>query len=77
MTIQTQRWRRFRQVVIELDLALLANLVSGVAGRAAHVEGSVPATALGNIHPDLVAGEAEVIFGSCAGFRQLQVELVG
>jgi len=77
VTVQTQLRNALGQVVIEFLLAQFTGLVCDMAGAAAHVEGSMPAAALGNIHAHRVACEAKVLFG-CGTFRsKFQLELVG
>ena len=49
VAIDAQRWRGFRQVIVELQLAALACLVDSVASLAAHIERGVTAAFLRNI----------------------------
>ena len=72
VTIEAKRGSRLGQVEIELDLATLSYLMSGVAGVAPHVERRVAATLLGDIQARRMAAEAQIFFripGGC--FHQL------
>ena len=60
VAIEAQRRSRLGQVIVELNLALLADLVGDVASLATHVQRGVPAALLGNVQSLLVAGQAEV-----------------
>jgi len=61
MAVETQRGRRLCQVKIKLFLTALAGLVRHVAGLASHVECSVAATLLRNVHSLVMASEAQVL----------------
>ena len=61
MAIKAKRRSGFGQMVVPLDLALLADFVSNVASFATHVEGGVPAAFVRNVHAHGVAFEAEVL----------------
>src|SRR5208282_2317261 len=62
VAINAKRGDGLRQVIVELLLALFANLVRRVAGVASHVESRVATAFLWNIRPLSVAGEAEIVF---------------
>src|SRR5271166_3771955 len=64
MAIDAQCRSRLGQVIIEPDLALLADLVSDVASVAAHIQRRVPNALLRNIESLLVAGQTEVFVGT-------------
>ncbi len=48
-------------MVGELKLVGIAGLVNNVAGVAATVERRMTAAALGNVHPNVVTGQAEIL----------------
>jgi len=76
VTVQAQcRWR-LGEVVIKLDLALLADLVGHVARLATHVQGRVTTALLGHIEPLVVTGEAKVVGFTGPGCGQQQLILV-
>ena len=75
VAVEAQRRSRLGQVIVELDLALLAGLVGDVAGVAAHVQRRVPAAFLGNVQSLVVAGQAEIFVGA-ARSRLQQLVLV-
>ena len=80
MTVKAQRWRRFGEVIVELDFAERyfadrACFVRGVAGVAAHVEGGVAAAFGGDIEAGGVASKAEIFF-LVAGFGLQQLILI-
>ena len=61
MTVNAQCRRVFGQVIGEFALRGIACLVNDVAGVAATVERRMAAAALGNMHPDVVTGQAEIL----------------
>jgi len=67
MTFKTEGGRGFRKVIGEYGIRFVARLVRDVTGIAAQVESLVPASALGDVQPRLVAGQTEVFGGSGAG----------
>ena len=72
MAVKAERWSGLGQVVIPLDLALLANLVGDVASFTTHIKGCMPAPFVGNVHAHGVALEAEVLaFVAGVGLDQL------
>src|ERR1039457_3076953 len=75
MAIEAQRRRRLGQVIVELDLALLADLMGDVASVATHIQRGVPAAFVGNVESLRMAGQAEVFVGP-AGSRYQQLVLV-
>src|ERR1039457_6313923 len=77
VAIEAQRRRRLGQVIIEFDLALLADLVSYVASLATHVQRRVTAALLRNVQSLLVAREAEVLVGPTRSWLQQLVLVVG
>src|ERR1035441_9278018 len=77
VAIEAQRRSRLGQVIVELDLALLADLVGDVASVATHVQRRVPAAFVGNVQSLLVAGQTEVLVGPARSRLQQLVLVVG
>ncbi len=77
VTIQAERWRRFRQVIIELLLTAFAGLVRDVAGFAAHVQCGMTATLLGDVQSLRMAAETEVLVLVTGGRLQKLEFVVG
>ena len=77
VAIEAQRRSRLGQVIVELDLALLADLVGDVASLATHVQRGVPAALLGNVQSLGVAAQAEVLVGAARSRLQQLVLVVG
>src|SRR5664279_1529082 len=75
VAIEAQGRRRFGQVIVELDLALLADFVGDVASLTTHVEGGVTAALWGDVEALDVAGEAKIL-PLIAGCRLQQLKLV-
>ena len=61
MAVNAQPGGVFGQVVGEFALRGIAGLVNNVAGVTATVERRMTAAALGNMHPDVVTGQAEIL----------------
>lgn len=61
VAIEAKRRRGLGQMVVVLNLALLASLVGYVTGLAAHIEGCMPAAFVRNVHPLGMALEAQVL----------------
>jgi len=66
MAAETEGRRRFREMVVKLNLAAFAGLVCDVARPATQVQGSVAAAALGSVHTRRVAGQTKIAVLSCA-----------
>jgi len=75
VTIEAERRSGLRQVIVKLDLSLLADLMGDVASLATHVQRRVAAAFVGDIQSLLVAGEAQVFFRA-AGSRLQQLVLI-
>jgi ABC-type Fe3+-siderophore transport system permease subunit len=61
VALHTQRGRSFGQMIVKLDFPDLSGFVGDMAGFAAHIQGSVAAAFLRNIHAGGMAGQAEVL----------------
>ena len=61
MTVKTELGNRLGEMVGKVELGGIAALVHDVAGVAAIVERRMTAATLGNMHPHVVASEAEVL----------------
>lgn len=76
VTIKAEGRSALGQVIVELDLSLLADLMGDVASLATHIQRCVTAALVGDVQPLLVAGEAQ-IFACAAGSWLQQLVLVG
>jgi len=76
VAVDAERRSGFGQVEVELRIALHSNLMSRVAGIAAHVERRMAAASCRNVQALRVAGEAEVIVLGSAGDRLPHLVLV-
>ena len=66
VTVDAERRHIFLQVRCELDLPFVAVLMREVAGVASHIERRVPAALFGDVHANLVAGQAEILIAGRA-----------
>ena len=75
VTVDTERRRSFGQVIVELDLALVASLVSDVASFATHVQRGVAAAGRWDVDALVVATQAKILVLRARG-RLQQLKLI-
>lgn len=76
VTIQTECRGCLSEVICKFQVRRISGLVGNVASVTAEIEGFMTTAVLGNTHPCVVAGEAEILCGTGARTRLEQFEFV-